>query len=172
MRMTTLHKITALTLLFIVSLSFSSCSEKKEANNNVSEASAELIEEPSINGVSRLINEATRYNSLYADEVKASLSEQNPMPNIHQNVDTIGKMYEFDYIWYEKLSPMENLNHEAGMRNVLNEMTKSPQSKNFMMILADEGYGIRFNVEGSISGKKVSNEVSNNEIKDLISLTE
>lgn len=170
--MTILHKITALTLLFILSLSFFSCSEKKEPNNNVSETSAELIEEPCINGVSRLVIEATKYNSLYADEVKASLSEQNPMPNIHQNVDTISKMYEFDYIWYEKLSPMEKLNHEAGMRNVLDEMTKSPQSKNFMMILADEGYGIRFNVEGSISGKKVSNEVSNSEIKDLISLTE
>lgn len=164
-----LHKISFLTFLSFALLSFLSCNDKRD--NKEYSTSDEVVEQP-ISGVERLVNEATKYNSLYGDEAKASISENNPMPNVHQKVDTISKMYEFDYIWYEQLSPMEKLNHEAGMRNVLNEMTKSIQSRNFMKILAEEGYGIRFNVMGNISGKKVSNEVTPDDIKDLITLSE
>lgn len=165
--MNTLNKIL---LLFSISLALFSCNEKKPSAQT--SAVAEDVIEKDVSGVDRLKDEASKYNSLYAGEARASLSENNPMPNIHQDIDTINKMYVFDYIWYEPLSPIDNLDHKAGMRNVLNEMSKNPQPKNFMQLLANEGYGIRFNVEGSESGKKVTNEVSTEEIKKLISLSE
>lgn len=155
--------ITFLTFIF-----FSCHNTSKNENNEKIET---IITEEAFIGVQQLINEATRYNTLYGEEARQSLSERNPMPNVKQDVDTTNRMYVFEYIWFEDLQDMDKLNHAGGMRAVLQEMSSSPQSFNFMKLLVQEGYGIRFNVEGSKSGKKVSNEVSAQEVKDLVDIT-
>lgn len=58
------------------------------------------------------------------------------------------------------------------MRNVVVEMSNNPQSLNFMKLLVEEGYGIRFTVEGRNTHTTVSNEISSSDIADMIGLAE
>ena len=97
--------------------------------------------------------------------------EQPPIPNLKQGVYEKDKMFVFYYIWNENVAPMESLNYEGGMRDVLTEMSNSPQSMNFMKILAQEDSGIRFVVNGSKTNNKSDNEASADEIKEMIELT-
>jgi len=119
-------------------------------------------------GVERLKQEASNYNTYSAQ----TLSDQNPMPNVRQQVDEMGKMYVFEYIWNENIGDINSLNHEAGMRNVIVEMSNNPQSLNFIKLLVAEGYGIRFTVVGSNTHTTVTNEISSSDIADMVSLAE
>lgn len=160
--------------LILITISFCACNNST-STSKINEDTISIenynIEDESMSGVDQLNNIARQYNIMHGDEERASLSEQNPMPNVKQEVDEKDKMFVFYYIWNENVAPMESLNHEGGMRGVLTEMSNSPQSMNFMKILAQEGYGIRFVVNGSKTNKESVNEASADEIKEMIELT-
>lgn len=165
-------KILSSLIIIIELLCFVACGSSSQTTlREDSISSEEVIVEDSQSGVDQLKNIAMSFNIMNAEEQRASLSEQNPMPNIKQEVDEKDKMFVFYYIWNENVAPMESLNHEAGMRRVMTEMSNNPQSMNFMKILAQEGYGIRFVVNGSKTNKESINEASADEIKEMIELT-
>lgn len=58
------------------------------------------------------------------------------------------------------------------MGAVLQEMANTPSSLNFMKLLVEEGYGIRFDVEGSNSHKNVSNSINSSEIAQMVELAQ
>lgn len=162
MRITTI----LLSLYCIAStLALNSCNSSTSNSSSTNESEQTLIE---MTGVERLKQEAANYNTYSAQ----TLSDQNPMPNVRQQVDETGKMYVFEYIWNENIGDINSLNHEAGMRNVVIEMSNNPQSLNFMKLLVEEGYGIRFTVEGCNTHTTVSNEISSSDIADMIGLAE
>lgn len=143
---------------------------KKQASNPIEsqvsdETTTQIME---VTGEDRLEQEAATYNRYNVQ----TITPQNPMPNIRQEVDKTSKMYIFYYVWNEDVATMETLNHEAGMRAVLQEMANTPSSLNFMKLLVEEGYGIRFDVEGSNSHKNVSNSINSSEIAQMVELAQ
>ena len=153
--------VIGLALIVLVCMALATCREKAGlGDKGLDPTDVEECGQAKVDEIDALVKEAEKYNSLYEENAKYSVSESSTMQCISQNVDKNSKMYEFNYIWNEEFQPIENLNHKKGMMAVLEVMANNPGSLKFMKLLVKNDYGIRFNVKGSISEKEISNELS------------
>lgn len=116
------------------------------------------------NGVLQLRQLAENFNNTQTQKLSPSML----IANVSQHVDEEAKMYVFNYILNEDKVSIGQMNHESGMRAVLNEMASNQASKNFINLLVKENYGMRFVTVGSNSSLKVTNEVTARDIVELL----
>ncbi len=113
------------------------------------------------------LQQTARNANLIAKEQTTSL----PIQISTSYIDTQDKMYVFTFICNEKILTIDKLDHKSGLKTVLAALIDNPQFLEFIKVLCEENYGIRFITQGSITKKVVINEVPATQIKSMLNTT-